>query len=153
MELLVARDWQAAHEIVQKDKSTLAAWLHGIVHTIEGDLDNARYWYRPRRARVPWRRRAAAGDARRAPPSRVEYTLVRPRPIERDDLVALAAAGWRCPCPASPPACRAPRGPRSAASLQQPLIVAAGRASRSRIHRSPPWQRPKIAQATPGGAS
>ena len=46
MELLVARDWQAAHEIVQKDKSTLAAWLHGIVHTIEGDLDNARYWYR-----------------------------------------------------------------------------------------------------------
>ena len=34
MELLVARDWQAAHEIVQKDKSTLAAWLHGIVHTI-----------------------------------------------------------------------------------------------------------------------
>ena len=46
MELLVARDWKAAHEIVQKDKSTLAAWLHGIVHTIEGDLDNARYWYR-----------------------------------------------------------------------------------------------------------
>jgi hypothetical protein len=46
VELLVARDWQAAHEIVQKDKSTLAAWLHGIVHTIEGDLDNARYWYR-----------------------------------------------------------------------------------------------------------
>lgn len=23
----------------------LAAWLHGIVHTLEGDLDNARYWY------------------------------------------------------------------------------------------------------------
>lgn len=46
MEFLVARDWKAAHEIVQKDKSTLAAWLHGIVHTLEGDLDNARYWYR-----------------------------------------------------------------------------------------------------------
>ena len=46
IELLAARDWKAAHEIVQKDKSTLAAWLHGIVHTIEGDLDNARYWYR-----------------------------------------------------------------------------------------------------------
>ena len=46
IELLAARDWQAAHEIVQKDKSALAAWLHGIVHTIEGDLDNARYWYR-----------------------------------------------------------------------------------------------------------
>lgn len=39
-------EWQLAHEIVQKDDSTIAAWLHGIVHTIEGDLDNARYWYR-----------------------------------------------------------------------------------------------------------
>jgi Tfp pilus assembly protein PilF len=53
MELLVARDWQAAHEIVQKDKSTLAAWLHGIVHTIEGDLDNARYWYRKAHRHFP----------------------------------------------------------------------------------------------------
>ena len=53
MELLVARDWQAAHEIVQKDKSTLAAWLHGIVHTIEGDLDNARYWYRRAKRAFP----------------------------------------------------------------------------------------------------
>ena len=39
---LAAGDWQQAHTIVQKDESTLAAWLHGIVHTIEGDLDNAR---------------------------------------------------------------------------------------------------------------
>jgi hypothetical protein len=38
--------WQAAHEIVQKESSELAAWLHGIAHTLEGDLDNARYWYR-----------------------------------------------------------------------------------------------------------
>jgi len=43
---LEAREWQAAHKIVQADKSGLAAWLHGIVHTLEGDLDNARYWYR-----------------------------------------------------------------------------------------------------------
>jgi len=53
IELLVARDWKAAHEIVQKDKSTLAAWLHGIVHTIEGDLDNARYWYRRAKRAFP----------------------------------------------------------------------------------------------------
>jgi Tfp pilus assembly protein PilF len=46
LELLEARDWQQAHTIVQEDGSVLAAWLHGIVHTIEGDLDNARYWYR-----------------------------------------------------------------------------------------------------------
>ena len=46
LDLLDAGDWQAAHEIVQKEESALAAWLHGIVHTLEGDLDNARYWYR-----------------------------------------------------------------------------------------------------------
>ncbi|TMB26692.1 MAG: hypothetical protein E6J65_07015 [Deltaproteobacteria bacterium] len=45
LDLLAAGDWQAAHLIVQEDGSTLAAWLHGIVHTLEGDLDNARYWY------------------------------------------------------------------------------------------------------------
>ncbi len=40
-------DWQAAHEIVQKDEeSPLSCWAHGIVHVMEGDLPNARYWYR-----------------------------------------------------------------------------------------------------------
>jgi len=39
-------DWRAAHEIVQKDEhSTLACWAHGIVHLMEGDTANARYWY------------------------------------------------------------------------------------------------------------
>ena len=46
LDLLADGRWQPAHEIVQKEKSALAAWLHGIVHTLEGDLDNARYWYR-----------------------------------------------------------------------------------------------------------
>jgi len=46
VELLEAGNWQQAHDIVQADTSPLAAWLHGIVHTLEGDLDNARYWYR-----------------------------------------------------------------------------------------------------------
>ena len=46
IEHLTAGEWQKAHEIVQKDKSTLAAWLHGIVHILEGDLDNARGWYK-----------------------------------------------------------------------------------------------------------
>jgi hypothetical protein len=46
VEHLEAGAWQAAHEIVQNDSSELAGWLHGIVHTLEGDLDNARYWYR-----------------------------------------------------------------------------------------------------------
>ena len=43
---MIAGAWQEAHEIVQDENSALAAWLHGIVHILEGDLDNARYWYR-----------------------------------------------------------------------------------------------------------
>ena len=46
VELRAAGGWKQAHEIVQKEKSTLAAWLHGIVHILEGDLDNARGWYK-----------------------------------------------------------------------------------------------------------
>ena len=46
IELLAAGDWQPAHKIVRGDTSALAAWLHGIVHTLEGDLDNAQHWYR-----------------------------------------------------------------------------------------------------------
>jgi hypothetical protein len=43
---LEAGEWQAAHEIVQRDEdSPLACWAHGIVHIMEGDLPNARYWY------------------------------------------------------------------------------------------------------------
>ncbi|MBM3355712.1 MAG: hypothetical protein FJY47_07700 [Betaproteobacteria bacterium] len=39
-------DWQAAHAIVQCDEdSMLSCWAHGIVHILEGDLANARYWY------------------------------------------------------------------------------------------------------------
>lgn len=44
--LLARGDWQAAHELVQANEALPhAAWAHGIVHILEGDLDNARYWY------------------------------------------------------------------------------------------------------------
>jgi len=47
-------DWRAAHEIVQKDEdSALSCWAHGIVHVMEGDLANARYWYREARRAFP----------------------------------------------------------------------------------------------------
>ena len=39
-------DWQKAHSIVQDDNTELGCWAHGIVHMLEGDLGNARYWYR-----------------------------------------------------------------------------------------------------------
>jgi len=46
IDLLSAGDWQSAHTIVQQEKSALGSWLHGIVHLLEGDLDNAQGWYR-----------------------------------------------------------------------------------------------------------
>ena len=47
-------DWKAAHEIVQKDEeSELSCWAHGIVHVMEGDLSNARYWYRQAKRAFP----------------------------------------------------------------------------------------------------
>ena len=52
--LLERGDWRAAHEIVQKDEeSTLSCWAHGIVHVMEGDLPNARYWYGPAKRAFP----------------------------------------------------------------------------------------------------
>ncbi|MEO8753991.1 MAG: hypothetical protein ABI624_15075 [Casimicrobiaceae bacterium] len=39
-------DWEKAHVIAQEDESALGCWAHGIVHMQEGDMSNARYWYR-----------------------------------------------------------------------------------------------------------
>ena len=43
--LLENGDWEAAHKFVQADDSTTGAGAHGIVHMLEGDLKNARYWF------------------------------------------------------------------------------------------------------------
>ena len=63
-------DWEKAHVIVQADESRLGCWAHGIVHMIEGDLGNARYWYR--RAGRPF-----------------------PRPVDVPAEVALLAAAFK----------------------------------------------------------
>jgi hypothetical protein len=43
----LAGDWQAAHGIVQEhEDDPVASWIHAVVHRMEGDLGNARYWYR-----------------------------------------------------------------------------------------------------------
>ena len=50
---LEAGDWEAAHMLVQKESTSLGYWAHGIVHLIEGDLDNAKYWYRKAHRALP----------------------------------------------------------------------------------------------------
>ncbi len=45
-------EWDAAHHIAQEDTSAEGAWVHAWLHRIEGDLGNARYWYRQARRDV-----------------------------------------------------------------------------------------------------
>jgi hypothetical protein len=46
-------DWDDAHKIVQKyEDDNVACWIHAILHKIEGDTDNAKYWHR--RSGRPW---------------------------------------------------------------------------------------------------
>lgn len=42
----LAGDWDRAHEIVQQDEvDPIACWIHAVLHKIEGDAGNSRYWY------------------------------------------------------------------------------------------------------------
>jgi hypothetical protein len=60
-------DWDKAHQVAQTVDDAHGAWVHAYLHRKEGDLSNARYWYR--RAGQPtatddlemeWQRIAAA---------------------------------------------------------------------------------------------
>jgi hypothetical protein len=42
-------DWQRAHRLVMSESGADCAWVHAYLHREEGDLDNARYWYRQAR--------------------------------------------------------------------------------------------------------
>ena len=47
VELALAGKWNDAHRLVQGyENDATAAWIHATLHKIEGDLGNARYWYR-----------------------------------------------------------------------------------------------------------
>ncbi len=43
--LSLSGDWNAAHQIVQECKDPIAYWIHAVLHKIEGDEFNSRYWY------------------------------------------------------------------------------------------------------------
>ncbi|CCB65186.1 MULTISPECIES: hypothetical protein [unclassified Hyphomicrobium] len=47
VDLAIAGDWDGAHQIAQRDeRDPMHRWLHAILHKIEGDGFNSRYWYR-----------------------------------------------------------------------------------------------------------
>jgi len=47
IELALAGKWDAAHQLVQQyENDATAAWIHAVLHKIEGDQTNSQYWYR-----------------------------------------------------------------------------------------------------------
>jgi len=53
-------EWNKAHAIVMGMRDKLAFRIHGLLHRIEGDLANARYWYD--RAAVPFSKSKSAAS-------------------------------------------------------------------------------------------
>jgi hypothetical protein len=46
VELALAGKWDAAHGLVQQyEGDGIASWIHAVLHKIEGDRANSRYWY------------------------------------------------------------------------------------------------------------
>ncbi len=39
-------EWHNAHLIAQDSNHQLAHWIHAVLHKIEGDEWNSRYWYK-----------------------------------------------------------------------------------------------------------
>jgi hypothetical protein len=38
-------DWSRAHDVAQEHDDARNAWVHAYLHRLEGDDENARYWY------------------------------------------------------------------------------------------------------------
>jgi hypothetical protein len=84
---LKRRDWDKAHAIVMGMRDKLAFRIHGLVHRIEGDFDNARYWYD--KAGVPF-------SKSKSPASEIkEIAAVLKRRVTRPRVSAATRTGTR----------------------------------------------------------
>jgi len=86
-------EWDKAHAIVMGMRDRLAFRIHGLVHRIEGDLANARYWYG--RAAVPFRKSNSAASEI----EEIAAALERRAPVKR----RRAASATRTDTRRSPP--------------------------------------------------
>jgi hypothetical protein len=55
-------EWGKAHGIVMDEGGKDCAWVHAYLHRVEGDLGNARYWYRQAQRAVSSKPLAAEWD-------------------------------------------------------------------------------------------
>ena len=53
LDLTRAGHWEEAHAIAQKHGDELSCQIHGYLHRIEKDLNNARYWYGRGNSKLP----------------------------------------------------------------------------------------------------
>jgi len=82
-------EWNEAHAIVMGMRDKLAFRIHGLLHRIEGDLANARYWYD--RAAVPFRKsKSAASEV-----EEIAAMLERCAPVTRPRAAAAPRTGTR----------------------------------------------------------
>ena len=44
-QLALDGEWDASHKIVQEFSDHYANWIHAVLHKIEGDEWNSKYWY------------------------------------------------------------------------------------------------------------
>nr|WP_048097562.1 hypothetical protein [Candidatus Nitrosopumilus salaria] len=44
-QLALDSEWDASHKIVQEFSDHYANWIHAVLHKIEGDEWNSKYWY------------------------------------------------------------------------------------------------------------
>jgi hypothetical protein len=69
IDLALAGQWDASHRIVQDyEADRMASWIHAVLHKMEGDDSNSRYWYRraDRLAHVADEPRAELAEIRKA---------------------------------------------------------------------------------------
>ena len=87
VDLAIAGDWDGAHKIVQEDEAdATSCWIHAVLHKIEGDAGNSRYWY------------ARAGQSYEAyPDAKAELPPSRPRSRIERLLLTLVAREPRHP--------------------------------------------------------
>ncbi len=45
VEAALAGDWDTSHNIAQDYSDPTANWIHAVLHKIEGDVWNSKYWY------------------------------------------------------------------------------------------------------------
>ena len=82
-------EWNEAHAIVMGMRDRLAFRIHGLLHCIEGDLANARYWYG--RAAVPFSKsKGAASEI-----EEIAAALERRAPVTRRRASAATRTGIR----------------------------------------------------------